>query len=541
MESTSAINVTGVQLPTFPMVSGELARLIDISGAISPTSTEESGEYYAMSFVQVLPAELVLVDSIMVIPLVEAPDEVAFDFTFLATAPLMFILLHETPQPLRTYGRCVGYMRAVGDLPLALGAMLRFTTIPQFVIAKRDMAKAVRESSVLNLERSVVESPEKRQCVRTLGDDGEGADDALTRTKGTSIYLLDLDGAKHFTRNKSEIAVREKELYFLFRAMDSEKQEYCIASDVTLQTEVYRRMLCEQGDTQSEDRTQTFLSCGLMSRIQKLRIFPQTEKLKLLLMGHFLLEGTSEPTLLLEDFSTGEVVSSGSNPCPSNNSGLIAVLKNFQIVMQITFSEFFATCLDAFIENLEGAYRPMEVAAADFLKHSVELNLRKIFRIIRSVKGSSLGDIHVQTPEQCAALIISSFDKLAEDLSDHNTRSRQDAYFRVKMARKAAASSLGRSGLTNPKVDKAIIRFADNIKEEKGAPGPSKICSGHIGKQLSAVRKDGRPYTCSYEKDCTFQHVSIVGKTTERLLEIASAMPPPMKQDLTRAINLRKK
>jgi hypothetical protein len=41
----------------------------------------------------------------------------------------------------------------------------------------------------------------------------------------------------------------------------------------------------------------------------------------------------------------------------------------------------------------------MELVAADLLKHTVELVLRRAFRIIRSVKCTSLSDFSVQTPE----------------------------------------------------------------------------------------------------------------------------------------------
>jgi hypothetical protein len=66
------------------------------------------------------------------------------------------------------------------------------------------------------------------------------------------------------------------------------------------------------------------------------------------------------------------------------------------------------------------------------------------------------------------------------------------------------------------------------------------VCSGHLGKQLAAVRKDGRPYACGFGKDCTLSHVSIVGKSNQKLLEIAAGMPSPMKQDLTKAIGSKK-
>jgi hypothetical protein len=114
---------------------------------------------------------------------------------------------------------------------------------------------------------------------------------------------------------------------------------------------------------------------------------------------------------------------------------------------------------------------------------------------------------------------------------------RQDAHFRVYLARKTEVTRRSwPEAVVTPKPDKPSVKFVEGVKEEKGSPGPAKICSGHMGKQLAAVRKDGRPYVCAFDKSCTFVHMSIAGKS-----EIASSMPAPIKHDLIRAINMRKK
>ena len=85
------------------------------------------------------------------------------------------------------------------------------------------------------------------------------------------------------------------------------------------------------------------------------------------------------------------------------------------------------------------------------------------------------------------------------------------------------------------------MKFAEpKVKSEEKVGAAAKVCSGHFGKQLSAVRKDGRPYTCGFGKECTFAHVSIAGKSEQKLLEVAAGMPPPMKQDIIKAIQGRK-
>lgn len=68
---------------------------------------------------------------------------------------------------------------------------------------------------------------------------------------------------------------------------------------------------------------------GLVNRVQKLLFFTKNEKLKLLLMGSILKQGSSESTLSLEDFSTGEKIASRATPCPNNNSGFFSALKKF--------------------------------------------------------------------------------------------------------------------------------------------------------------------------------------------------------------------
>ena len=156
---------------------------------------------------------------------------------------------------------------------------------------------------------------------------------------------------KHPTRNKTDIAQRERDLYFVFRAMDPEELEYSISTDLVLQPELYRSIVCEQGDTQSDDRHNVFMSCGLISRVQKLAFVRDKEKMKLFLTGSVLLDFTADPTLSVDDFVLTEKISNKAEACPSNNVGLVAALKNFQTSMHIVFSDVLETCLDAFIDN----------------------------------------------------------------------------------------------------------------------------------------------------------------------------------------------
>jgi hypothetical protein len=108
------------------------------------------------------PAELVLPETIIVITLSSPADNEIFDFTFIATAQLLFVQLHGRPQPLRTYGRCVGYSMGAVDRPLAIGEMFRFPTVSHFIVAKRDLVTAVLTNRGPFDAEAVDASPEKR-------------------------------------------------------------------------------------------------------------------------------------------------------------------------------------------------------------------------------------------------------------------------------------------------------------------------------------------------------------------------------------------
>ena len=538
MESLASSLATGVFLPNYPLASGDLLRAIEHSGSVAPTSTDDAGEYYAMAMAQVLQADQVPVDSIMVVPLTSPRADEVLDFSFVAASECMYVQLHEQPQFRRTYGHCMAYSGDLVEKPLEVGAVFKFATIGTFIIAKRQLVAAVRATTCPAVENQSVSNTDKRQCVRPLVEVGELAEDAGSKLKGTSVYLLDLNGNKLYTRNKSDIPQREKDLSFIFRAMDKSKMEYSTTTDFVLQTEVYRCMLCEQGDTQAEDRHEAFISCGLISRVQRLQVFSKSEKLKLLLTGAVLLEGSNEATLSLEDFVTGEKITSTALICPSNNSGLIGALKNLQTILQIVFSDEYKECLAPFIEKLEGAIRPLELVSSDLLKYSVELTLRKVFRIIRSVRTTALFGLNVEGPENCATFFTESFEKLADDLADHQVMEKMKAYYKLNVSRKSyVGGGAIRAEAPAPKLERAV-KFIEPKSEKDSAA--TKVCSGHLGKQLNAVRKDGKPYACGFGKDCTFIHMSVADKSKQQLNEIAAAMPSPMKQDLQKAILAKK-
>jgi hypothetical protein len=146
------------------------------------------------------------------------------------------------------------------------------------------------------------------------------------------------------------------------------------------------------------------------------------------------------------------------------------------------------------------------------------------------------------TPQKCADFMTGEFDKITEILSNHPSMIRQEAFFRLRDARhnEAAAAERIESAKAEPgKLAKQSVKFVE-VSPEAKSEKPRRTCSSFLGGQLGATRKDGRPYSCNYGKECTFAHVSIAGKSKERLGDLVSTMMPSVKADLTRAILSRK-
>jgi hypothetical protein len=210
------------------------------------------------------------------------------------------------------------------------------------------------------------------------------------------------------------------------------------------------------------------------------------------------------------------------------------------MVLLIVFSTAFAKCLDPFIVLLEGEVRPMEAVASDFLRDSIELAIRKFFRVVRSVKGSALKDVSVRTPELCAEFLSALFAKIAADLSVPTTMLALDNYYRFKISRRSLVVGI----ITPAKAErspaaKPAVKFSNSSADEVKTATASKTCSGYLGAQLGAVKHDGRKYRCVHPKDCMFRHVNVTGKSSTQLMEIVASMPSGIRSDLTKAIEAR--
>ena len=539
--SVSSVPTDGViRLPSYELLPTSLLKGLEDAALAILNSDSVHGDLFNMSRADKVALADVEPDAVILIPLFVTADAAVINSDSLAAGPLVYIRLDSPPQPRAIFGTCVAYSEGAGDREVAVGARVYFPPLAHLLVAKPSLIDLFVEASgtARDNPRNGEPRPVKKLCTRPLVGFGEPADSTqdLTVEKGTQKYILDLDGCRHTTRNKSEIALREKELGFVFRAVDRARWTHIMGNDFMLQVGYYKTTVMEQASIRANRRHEAFVSCGYLDRVQDLEFIHTSERLKLLLTGQILVEG-GQATLTLDDFANGEILSRCKDVCPAQNRPLVVVLKNIQTVLQVFLSSEFEGVFDEFIDDLEGAERPMELVSADFLVYSVEVCLRKYFRQVSSER-SDMGILTfpVTDPEECAIYLNSLFDQLSMDLSDFHSRAIEEEYYRAHVIREtrnaAKTPTPKKTTSSNPDRPERPTRGADRPKE-----APTKTCAGHLGRQLKAAYTDGRPYKCAFGKSCKFRHIGKVGKTKAEMLEIISLLPTTAKEDLTRAMS----
>ena len=286
-------------VPTFQTISEASTVAMQKAAVISPAPTEELGEYFAYAVAEQKAVADMRTGEVVIVPLSAPPEGGLADFTFLATAPLMYIKVTGTPQALMTYGVCWVYSAGVENPSVDIGTNVKLQSLPRYVVAREGAVESIREIHQLSLLGPEGPSP-KRVCSRQPVVGGE-LGDGITEAGMSAKQLVDLNRNKYQARSKNEVVSREKNLNFVFRALNPERWYMAMGGDFSLQTEDYMIMITEQGRTRSELRHKAYLSCGILDRVRGLSIFASEKKMSFFLTGNVLVNGSSA-TLSLEDF-----------------------------------------------------------------------------------------------------------------------------------------------------------------------------------------------------------------------------------------------
>ena len=120
--------------------------------------------------------------------------------------------------------------------------------------------------------------------------------------------------------------------------------------------------------------------------------------------------------------------STGRLPDVRSNENLATTLRNLEAVMVVFFSAAFFGAFSEILGYIEGFARPLELVSADFLKHPVETELSKIFRVTRSQTSNYDVTMLMSTPQLCAANSTNFVNALVKDLSNDVERARSEEF-----------------------------------------------------------------------------------------------------------------
>ena len=214
--SASSVATTGVfRLPSYELLPTSILKGLEDAALATLTSISVSGDLFIVSRTDKVPLDEVAPDAVIMIPLFAIEESAVMTATHLADGPMVYIQLDGYPQPRAIFGTCVAYSEGAGDREIAVGSRVYFPPTSHLLVAKPSLLALFEEDSgtACDNPRNGEPRPVKRLCTRPPVGDGEPADDTLDVPveKGTTKYFLDLDGCKHATRNKSDIARREKD------------------------------------------------------------------------------------------------------------------------------------------------------------------------------------------------------------------------------------------------------------------------------------------------------------------------------------------
>ena len=148
---------------------------MEYASSVVQESTDDDGEYLAMTLMHSLPAATVPEESIIILPLVVPIEGVPLNFTYVAASKHVFIRIHVRPQPRLTYGQCMAYSEGSFEQLIPIGAYIKFPSVANYLVAKPEMVELMKDSIRPNVRRLLSDTiPAKRLCIRPL-DTGGGS------------------------------------------------------------------------------------------------------------------------------------------------------------------------------------------------------------------------------------------------------------------------------------------------------------------------------------------------------------------------------
>ena len=382
--------------------------------------------------------------SFFILPALMPPEGQMLTMAFLDSSLVQLWQLRGKPTSTKTYAMLVGTAGS-GEPPAdasLVGARVNVATPSSFLAVVEELEEvAMRHAEGLSaklkrtheVETSVADTDEDHLDKRMRGglQDGVGVQNQGEK-QSSKLLLIDLEGGVHPTRVKKDMAEREKELGVVFRVCERKRWPYTMGTECILQVEEYARVISEQSVSRASERDVGFECCSLLDRIWNLGFSSDMPLLKKLLTGDF--GGSTADALNLQKFAGRSIkIPVEVTPCPNQNMALVTAFRNMDLVLSVFYGAAFRGTTTAFIDQLEGLQRPMELAPSGFLLHSVDIVLSKYFRALRmatTVANAGLRDI--STPINCAARLSAVLQEFSSTIDTQEKLSEAMAWYQLR-------------------------------------------------------------------------------------------------------------
>ena len=195
----------GVIMPVYDLAPGVVLKAVENASSVVQCATDDAGKYLAIAMVDSMLATAVPEGAIIVLPLTNLVEGNPMDFTYLAASQMMFVRLNFRPQPRLTYGHCMAYSDGIDERSVPVGTAFKFPSVSNYLVAKPELVTLLRNMSVPSVRVFGSDTlPAKRVCLRLLEFEGELAEESADKLKGTSTYLMDLEGVRRAVSDQKQ-------------------------------------------------------------------------------------------------------------------------------------------------------------------------------------------------------------------------------------------------------------------------------------------------------------------------------------------------
>ena len=262
----------------------------------------------------------------------------------------------------------------------------------------------------------------------------------------SSIFLQDIDGNNHQTREKKDISKREKELGPMWRLLKG-RENHIMGRDCVLQISEYKQNIMDESINQIKDTTSEYSDSSLVRQLTAHSIVKDDKYLKMFLRANF---GTDSTTSLSFSSFLSRPFLPGTLPSYTARLEYTQAAASFEVAARVFYSKEFVKVMDPILLILSGPLDLLSLVSDDLLLWTIERTFTKWGKAVRTdVTSTEFPTIALGTPTGCARLLTSM---LTADLMLLTGESLflQERFYRAAIAAQVAISASENSSNPSP-------------------------------------------------------------------------------------------